>query len=91
MSKPITINTARDRRLAVRVGGASRGGPIVTTCPEYRDSLGAWRAQHSGISVRPGVARILSRILSEIADQMDGSTPPEPQPTDDDRAATRWP
>ena len=54
MSDDIEIPTGSDTRLVVSQWEAAAGRRLVTIRPEYKDRGGAWRLQHSGLSLAPG-------------------------------------
>ena len=84
----IEIPTGSDTRLVVRTWDAATGRRLATVAPQYRDRTGAWRLQHSGLSLLPDSGRELAPALLAVAATIDGSPP---EPTTEGRDESRWP
>lgn len=86
----IEILTGSDTRLLVREWEGANGRRLIAVAPEYRDRRGVWRLQHSGLTLAPDTARALAPTIVHMAANIDGA-PIDPQPTAEDREASRMP
>jgi hypothetical protein len=86
----LVIPTGADSRLLIRQWENANGQRFVTVAPQYLHYGGEWRLNHSGLILAPDAARELAPALLAIAAAIDGS-PPEPEPTDQDRELSRMP
>ena len=70
----LEVPTGEDNRILVRTWTAPNGKECVTVAPQHIDRSGTWRLTHSGLILRPTVARALAPALIGMAATIDEVT-----------------